>query len=37
MRLAFKGIIPPKEWEHNSALTDSSAWTVAMFIAYYCL
>ena len=29
------GIIPPKEWCHDSILANKEGWTVAMFIAEY--
>lgn len=36
MILAENGIEPPKEWYHESLITDNSGKTVAMYIACYC-
>ena len=33
MGLALFGIIPPKEWYHDSALKESHDYTVAMYLA----
>ena len=34
MHLAYKGIIPPKEWLHDPALKDNYCKTVAMKLAW---
>ncbi len=31
--LAYKGIIPPKEWEHDRNIIDINKWTVAHYLA----
>ena len=31
--LSFNGIIPPKEWEHDSKLRNYEGYTVAMNLA----
>ena len=36
MKLAEKGIIPPKEWEHNPTLKNKNGWTTALHIAHNC-
>lgn len=37
MRLAFTGIVPPKEWYHNPLFVNkNNNWTTAMYIACYC-
>ena len=35
MILAMSGIIPPKEWIHDSTLCDNFGNTVAMVLAWY--
>ena len=34
MLLASKGIIPPKEWNHNPNIKNNDGLTVAMELAY---
>ena len=37
MRLAYNGVVPQKEWNHNPMLKNiASNMTTAMYIAYYC-
>ena len=36
MRLAYNGIIPPKQWYHDPLLKSNKNWTTAMYIAYNC-
>ena len=33
MRIAIRGIIPPKELYHTPTICDEYGWTVAMFLA----
>jgi len=35
MYYAYKGKIPPKEWEHDNILTDEDGNTVAMNLAHH--
>jgi len=34
MNYAYKGKIPPKEWEHDTLLVDDNGDTVAMNLAH---